>query len=53
MSGLAEVLSGDIGHLLLPQGPWGWQDDLTPFIGKRVVMSDHPALPVADLVPPR
>jgi endonuclease/exonuclease/phosphatase family metal-dependent hydrolase len=61
-AGFVEVLPGGIDHFLLPREPWGWQlaeaawtfrpDDLTPLIGKRVEISDHPAL-VADLVPQR
>jgi endonuclease/exonuclease/phosphatase family metal-dependent hydrolase len=61
-AGFADALPGGIDHLLLPQGPWGWQlaeaawtfrpDDLMPLIGKRVEISDHPAI-VADLVPQR
>ena len=57
-AGLVEALPGGIDHLLLPQGPWGWRlagaawtfrpDDLPPLIGKRVEISDHPAV-VADL----
>jgi hypothetical protein len=57
-AGFADVLPGGIDHLLLPKGAWGWQlaeaawtfrpDDLGPLIGKRVEISDHPAI-VADL----
>jgi endonuclease/exonuclease/phosphatase family metal-dependent hydrolase len=61
-AGFVDVLPGGIDHLLLPKDGWGWQlaeaawtfrpDDLPPLIGKRVEISDHPAI-VADLVPQR
>jgi hypothetical protein len=61
-AGFVEALPGGIDHLLLPTGRWGWRlaetawtfrpEDLAALIGKRVEISDHPAI-VADLLPRR
>jgi hypothetical protein len=59
-AGFVDALPGGIDHLLLPGPAWRWKldkavwtfrpADLVPLIGKRVEVSDHPAI-LADLVP--
>jgi hypothetical protein len=59
-AGFVDALPGGIDHLLLPGRAWGWKleaatwalrpEDLVPLLGKRVEVSDHPAI-LADLVP--
>ena len=58
-SGFVDVLPGGIDHLLLPNETWSWKlvkvswtfrpEDLEKLIGRRVEISDHPAI-VADLL---
>jgi endonuclease/exonuclease/phosphatase family metal-dependent hydrolase len=57
--GLVDALPGGIDHLLLPGGEWGWKlaeaswtfrpEDLEQLLGRRVEISDHPAI-LADLL---
>jgi endonuclease/exonuclease/phosphatase family metal-dependent hydrolase len=57
--GFVDVLPGGIDHLLLPREAWDWKlvetswtlrpEDLGDLIGRRVEISDHPAI-VADLL---
>jgi len=59
-AGFVEVLPGGIDHLLLPKDAWGWKlteaswtfrpENLGQLIGRRVEVSDHPAI-IADLLP--